>query len=211
MKDTYYLVSVLFRSTYCNDPSVPVIVILLILSEWSYTHPDFSDSKDSVILILLILSLWSWSYPAWMILLILLLWSYWTCVSNSTEGLPLWSWLCDLACLSKWSYWSRVSDPTEPVILILLFLVDWSYWSSIYISFMTTQDLYRDHYLSACSGFLCSVKCVGNCLLLQQQDNQWIDLRTLSHLYVQFLDILHNRHDRFKTTMKTVDWAVIFI
>lgn len=208
MKDTYYLVSVLFRSTYCNDPSVPVIVILLILSEWSYTHPDFSDSKDSVILILLILSLWSWSYPTWMILLILLLWSYWTCVSNSTEGLPLWSywsWLCDLAC------WSCLNDPTDPELVILLFLVDWSYWSSIYISFMTTQDLYRDHYLSACSGFLCSVKCVGNCLLLQQQDNQWIDLRTLSHLYVKFLDMLHNRHDRFKTTMKTVDWAVIFI
>lgn len=125
MKDTYYLVSVLFRSIYCNDPSVPVIVILLILSEWSYTHPDFSDSKDSVILILLILSLWSWSYPAWMILLILLLWSYWTCVSNSTEGLPLWSywsWLCDLAGLSKWSYWSRVSDPTVPGWLILLIL-----------------------------------------------------------------------------------------
>lgn len=206
MKDTYYLASVLFRSTYCNDPSVPVIVILLILSEWSYTHPDFSDSKDSVILILLILSLWSWSYPAWMILLILLLWSYWTCVSNSTEPAFM-----ILLILTLWSCWSCLNDPTDPELVILLFLVDWSYWSSIYISFMTTQDLYRDHYLSACSGFLCSVKCVGNCLLLQQQDNQWIDLRTLSHLYVQFLDILHNRHDRFKTTMKTVDWAVIFI
>lgn len=203
MKDTYYLVSVLFRSTYCNDPSVPVIVILLILSEWSYTHPDFSDSKDSVILILLILSLWSWSYPAWMILLILLLWSYWTCVWGPAFMI--------LLILTLWSCWSCLNDPTDPELVILLFLVDWSYWSSIYISFMTTQDLYRDHYLSACSGFLCSVKCVGNCLLLQQQDNQWIDLRTLSHLYVQFLDILHNRHDRFKTTMKTVDWAVIFI
>lgn len=125
MKDTYYLVSVLFRSTYCNDPSVPVIVILLILSEWSYTHPDFSDSKDSVILILLILSLWSWSYPAWMILLILLLWSYGTCVSNSTEGClydPIDPDFVILLVLSKWSYWSRVSDPTVPGWLILLIL-----------------------------------------------------------------------------------------
>lgn len=141
-------------------------------------------------------------------------WYYWSCYYDPTEHVwvillraclydPIDPDFVILLVLSKWSYWSE--------LVILLFLVDWSYWSSIYISFMTTQDLYRDHYLSACSGFLCSVKCVGNCLLLQQQDNQWIDLRTLSHLYVQFLDILHNRHDRFKTTMKTVDWAVIFI
>lgn len=142
-----------------------------------------NDITDPVIMILLnMCEVFYWG-PAFMILLILTLWSCWSCLN----------------------------DPTDPELVILLFLVDWSYWSSIYISFMTTQDLYRDHYLIACSGFLCSVKCVGNCLLLQQQDNQWIDLRTLSHLYVQFLDILHNRHDRFKTTMKTVDWAVIFI